>query len=188
MIMNVFNYNTLTKQLEINEPEILLVKEFKALIQRDKSTEKDRATRELSYIYLAIDWKSPYSQYSEHERHDEAISDSGLTESEFNDPIFREACRKYRALQDSNKSIKLLEAAKRAADQFIDYFETIVDLNERDNNGKPVFQAEKVMKEMATLHKVHEELITLEDQVKKELTEQSTVRAGAVDGFDPGDF
>ena len=141
--MNVFNYNTLTKQLEINEPEILLVKEFKALIQRDKSAEKDRATRELSYIYLAIDWKSPYSQYSEHERHDEAISDSGLTESEFNDPIFREACRKYRALQDSNKSIKLLEAAKRAADQFIDYFETIVDLNERDNNGKPVFRLKK---------------------------------------------
>ena len=62
--MNVFNYNTLTKQLEINEPEILLVKEFKALLQRDKSVEKDRAIRELSYIYLAIDWKSPYSQYS----------------------------------------------------------------------------------------------------------------------------
>ena len=74
-------------------------------------------------------------------------------------------------MQDSNKSIKLLEAARRAADQFIDYFDTIVDLNERDNNGKPVFSAEKVMKEMASLHKVHEELITLEDEVKKELTE-----------------
>ena len=81
MSMNVFNYNTLTKQLEINEPELLLVKEFKALIQRDKSVDKERVTRELSYIYLAIDWKSPYSQYSEHERHDEAISDSGLSES-----------------------------------------------------------------------------------------------------------
>ncbi|MEE0821063.1 MULTISPECIES: hypothetical protein [Bacillota] len=44
------------------------------------------------------------------------------------------------------------------------------------------------MKEMATLHKVHEELVTLEEQVKKELTEQSTVRGGATDGFDPGDF
>ena len=64
MSMNVFNYNTLTKQLEINEPELLLVKEFKALIQRDKSVYKERVTRELSYIYLAIDWKSPYSQYS----------------------------------------------------------------------------------------------------------------------------
>lgn len=186
--MNIFNFNNLTKQLEINEPEILLVREFKSLAERDKSRNKDRLIRELSYVFLAIDWKSPYSQYSEHERHDEAIADSGLSENEFNDPIFREACRKYRRLQDSNKSIKLLDAAKRAADQFIDYFDTIVDLNERDNNGKPVFSAEKVMKEMANLHKVHEELVTLEDQVKKELTEQSTIRAGATDGFDPGDF
>ena len=186
--MNVFNFNSLTKQLEINEPEILLIKEFKALLNRDKTKTRERLTRELSYIFLAIDWKSQYSQYSEQERHEEALSDSGITESEFNDPNFREACRKYRALQDSNKSIRLLEAAKKAADQFIDYFETIIDLNERDNNGKPVFSAEKVMKEMSTLHKVHEELITLEDQVKKELTEQSTVRAGATDGFDPGNF
>ena len=186
--MNVFNFNNLTKTLEINEPEILLVKEFADLLKRDKSKTKDRVTREFTYIYLAIDWKSPYNQYSEHDRHDEAIADSGLTENEFNDPVFREACRKYRRLQDSNKSIKLLEAAKRAADQFIDYFDTIVDLNERDANGKPVFTAEKVMKEMATLHKVHEELVTLEDQVKKELTEQSVTRAGVDEGFDPGDF
>lgn len=186
--MNVFNFNNLTKTLEINEPEILLVKEFADLLKRDKSKTKDRVTRELTYIYLAIDWKSPYNQYSEHDRHDEAIADSGLTENEFNDPVFREACRKYRRLQDSNKSIKLLEAAKRAADQFIDYFDTIVDLNERDANGKPIFTAEKVMKEMATLHKVHEELVTLEDQVKKELTEQSVTRAGVDEGFDPGDF
>lgn len=186
--MNVFNYNSLSKQLEINEPELLLVKEFKALLDRDKTKNKTKVTKELTYIYLAIDWKSPYNQYSEYERHDEAINDSGLTEEEFNDPVFREACRKYRNLQESNKSVKLLEAAKRAADQFVDYFDTIVDLNERDQNGKPIFSAEKVMKEMAALHKVHEELVTLENQVKKELTEQSTIRAGATEGFDPGDF
>lgn len=186
--MNVFSFDSLNKSLEINEPEILLVREFKALVDRDFTSMKERVTRELTYIFLAIDWKSPYNQYSEQERHEEALNDSGLTESEFNDPIFREACRKYRALQDSNKSIKLLEAAKRAADQFIDYFDTIVDLNERDNNGKPIFQAEKVMKEMAQLHKVHEELITLENEVKKELTEQSTIRGGGEDGFDPGDI
>ena len=81
MSLNVFNDNTLTKYLEINEAELLLVKEIKALIQRDKSVDKERVNRELSYIYLAIDWKSPYSQYSEHERHYESISDSGLSES-----------------------------------------------------------------------------------------------------------
>ena len=188
MIQDVFIYNNQINRIELNIPEILLVKEFAALLNRDKTKNKDKAFREMTYIYLAICWKSPYSQYSEQERHEEALRDSELTEKEFNDPIFREACRKYRALQESNKSIKLLEAAKRATDQFIDYFDTIVDLNERDANGKPIFSAEKVMKEMATRHKVHEELVTLEDQVKKELTEQSTIRGGAVDGFDPGEF
>lgn len=186
--MNVFNYDNLNKQLDLNEPELLLVKEFKALLDRDKTKHKDKVTKELTYIYLAIDYKSIYSQYSELERHQEALNDSGLTEKEFNDPTFREACRKYRALQDSNKSIKLLNAARNAADQFVEYFETIIDLNERDQNGKPVFSAEKVMKEMAQLGKVHEQLKMLEAQVKQEMEISSGTRAGVQKGFDPGDF
>ena len=114
--MNVFSYDNGNNRLEINEPEILLIKEFKALFDRDKSKNKARLWKELTYIYLAIDWKSLYNQYSEQERHIEALSDSGITEEEFNDPIFREACRKYKALQDSNKSIKMLRAAMNAAD------------------------------------------------------------------------
>lgn len=186
--MNVFIYDNLNKQLDLNEPELLLVKEFKALLDRDKTKNKEQATKELTYIYLAIDWKSPYSQYSEYERHEEALSDSGLTEEEFNNPVFREACRKYRNLQDSNKSIKLLNAARMAADQFAEYFETIIDLNERDQNGKPIFSAEKVMKEMAQLSKVHEQLIALESQVKQEMEVQTSTRAGVSEGFDPGDI
>jgi hypothetical protein len=59
--MNVFIYDKAHGQLEINEPEILLIKEFKNLLDRDKSKTKTRAFRELTYIYLAIDWKSMYS-------------------------------------------------------------------------------------------------------------------------------
>ncbi len=186
--MNVFIYDNGNNRLEINEPEILLIKEFKALSNRDKTKNKSRLWKELTYIYLAIDWKSLYNQYSEQERHQEALADSGITEEEFNDPLFREACRKYKSLQESNKSIKMLKAAMNAADQFIDYFTDIVDLNERDINGKPIFTAEKVMKEVGMLNKVHEELITLENRVKKELAEKSTLRAGAIEDFDPGDF
>lgn len=186
--MNVFTYDNANNRLEINEPELLLIREFKALSDRDKTKNKSRLWKELTYIYLAIDWKSLYNQYTEQERHQEALSDSGITEEEFNDPIFREACRKYKALQDSNKSIKMLRAAMNAADQFVDYFTDIVDLNERDANGRPVFTAEKVMKEVGMLNKVHEELVDLENRVKKELAEKSTLRAGAREDFDPGDF
>lgn len=186
--MNVFIYDGLNKRLELNEPEILLVKEFKALLDRDKTKLKSQAFKEFTYIWLAIDWKSIYSQYTELERHEEALADSGITEQEFNDPIFREACRKYRNLQDSNKSIKLLNAARSAADQFAEYFEEIINLNERDQNGKPVFSAEKVMKEMASLNKVHEQLKLLEEQVKTEMELSTGTRAGVNEGFDPGDF
>jgi hypothetical protein len=58
-------YNNLLKVLELNEPEILLVKEFSDLLKRDKSKDKSRAWSEFTYIYLAIDWKSPYNQYTE---------------------------------------------------------------------------------------------------------------------------
>lgn len=114
--MNVFIYDKAHGRLEVNEPEILLIKEFKALLDRDKTKDKSKSFRELTYIYLAIDWKSPYCQYSEQERHQEALLDSNITEEEYNDPVFREACRKYRSLQDSNKSVKLLNAARMAAD------------------------------------------------------------------------
>lgn len=186
--MNVFVYDNVNNRLEINEGEIFLITEFKNLLNKDQSKDKELAFKELTYIYLALDWKSPYSQYTELERHEEALRDSGLTEEEFNDPVFREACRKYRTLQESNLSVRMLNAAKLGAQQFIDYFTIIADLNERDVNGKPVFDAKKHFETMSKMHDLHEELTSLENLVKKELTETSTLRAGAVEDFDPGDF
>ena len=186
--MNVFVYDNVNNRLEINEGEIFLITEFKNLLNKDQSKNKELAFKELTYIYLALDWKSPYSQYTELERHEEALRDSGLTEEEFNNPVFREACRKYRALQESNLSVRMLNAAKLGAQQFIDYFTIIADLNERDVNGKPVFDAKKHFETMSKMHDLHEELTSLENLVKKELTETSTLRAGAVEDFDPGDF
>ena len=186
--MNVFVYDNVNNRLEINEGEIFLVTEFKNLLNKDQSKDKELAFKELTYIYLALDWKSPYNQYTELERHEEALRDSGLTEEEFNNPVFREACRKYRTLQESNLSVRMLNAAKLGAQQFIDYFTIIADLNERDVNGKPVFDAKKHFETMSKMHDLHEELTSLENLVKKELTETSTLRAGAIEDFDPGDF
>ena len=186
--MNVFMYNNLTKVLELNEPEILLIKEFNDLYKRDKSKSKDRAWAEFTYIYLAIDWKSPYNQYTEQEKHEEALNDSGLTEEKFNDPIFRAACRKYREIQESNKSIKLLNAAKAMVDKFIDYFNQADPLERDEQTGKPIFKVKDIQAEMKNLIDVHETMVTLESQVKKQIQAQSTLRGGATRDFDPGDF
>ena len=80
-MINFFTYDNVNNKLELNEPEILLIKEFKDLLEKDKTKGKTLFWKELTYIYLAISWKSPYSQYTELERHEEALRDSGLTES-----------------------------------------------------------------------------------------------------------
>ena len=193
MIQSIFQYDNMRNRVELNMPEILLVKEFAELIKCErnickedpKGTQGLRAFREFTYIWLALDWKSPYSDFSEQERHKEALNDSGLTEEEFNNPEFRAACRKYRKLQESCRSIKMLQAAQNTVDNFIDYFNTIVDLSERDVNGKPIFKTKDIIAEISSLSKVHEELKILESQVKKELMETSNIRAGAVEGFTP---
>lgn len=193
MIQNIFQYDNMRNRVELNMPEILLVKEFSELVKCERNICKEdpkgvqglRAFREFTYIWLALDWKSPYSDYSEQERHKEALKDSGITEEEFNNPEFRAACRKYRQLQESNRSIKMLQAAQNTVDNFIDYFNTVVDLSERDANGRPIFKTKDIISEISSLSKVHEELKILEGQVKKEMMETSSIRGGATDGFLP---
>lgn len=195
-MQKIFLYDRVNNRIELNVPEILLVREFKALMDNKRNiTPKDkkgelgeRAYREFTYIWLALDWLSPYSDYSEQERHQEALKDSALTEDEFNDPIFRAACRKYIALQNETRSIKMLKAAQNTVDKFVDYFNNI-DPEERDvQTGKPIYKVKDIMAEISSLSKVNDELKTLEGQVKKEKTEESSLRAGAIEGFTPNGF
>lgn len=192
-MLHIFQYDQVNDKLELNRPEILLIKEFAALMDNKRNicpedkTGKEhlRAYKEFTYIYLALDWQSFYSDYSEQERHQAALKDSGLTEEQFNNPEFRAACRKYREIQESNRSVRMLQAAQTTVDNFIEYFTNIVDLNDRDANNKPIFKVKDIISEISSLSKVNEELKILEGQVKKEMMETTNIRGGVTDGFLP---
>ena len=196
MVQDIFVYNNQTNRVELNTPEILLVKEFKELVNPTRNKCKEdpkgvlglRAFREFTYIWLAICWKSIYADYDEQERHSEAIKDAELTDEEFNNPEFRAACRKFREIQESNKSIKLLNAAKAMVDKFIDYFNQADPLERDEQTGKPIFKVKDIQAEMKNLIDVHETMVNLESQVKKQIQAQSTLRGGVIRDFDPGDF
>lgn len=181
MNLNVFDYDQKTGTVILNSADLALIDEFKTLIKRNK----ERADREFTYIYLAIDWKSPYSNYSEQERHQAALQDAHITEEEWNDPSFRAACRKYRALQESNRYVRLLKSAELVTDKITDYFNN-VDLEERnEQTGKYVNKVPDIQKAMENAAKQIETLKMIESLVKKEITEQSQIRAGATEGFVP---
>lgn len=193
MVQDIFVYNNQLNRVELNVPEIILVREFKALLdpKRNKCKEDPKGTlclrafKEFTYIWLAICWKSVYSEYDEQERHQEALKDAEMTEEEFNNPEFRAACRKFREIQDSSLSIKMLHAAQETVNKFIEYFNEVDPLERDDLTGKPLYKVRDIMTELSQLGKVHDELVDLESRVKKEVAEQSQVRGGAVNGFMP---
>ena len=193
--MNIWDYNQKTGRAQLITADLVLIDEFRKLLNPSRNKCKEdpsglehlRADREFTYIYLAIDWKSPYSGYSNQERHEAALKDGEITEEEWNDPEFRAACRKYVALQDSNRYVRLLQSAQTVTDKIIDYFNNI-DIEERDEQtGKYVNKVSDVQKAMKEAADQIETLKQIEALVKKEMTEQSQIRGGAVEGFMPTD-
>ena len=194
MTLDVWDYDQKTGKAVLMTADLVLIKEFKELLnpkrnqcKEDKSgLEHLRADREFTYIYLAICWKSPYANFSNLERHEAALQDAELTEEEWNDPVFRAACRKYQSLQDSNRYVRLLQSAETVTDKIIDYFDNI-DLTITKDDGTPIVKITDIQKAMDQSAKQIETLKLLESLVKKELTEQSQIRGGAVEGFMPDD-
>lgn len=189
--MKLFLFDNSKNEVVINEPEVLLIREFAKLWNNERNktksdktgNKKTRAFREFTYIWLMLDWTSPYSEYAEQERHQEALKDANLTEEEWNDPDFRAACRKYRELQESSRSMKLIRSAQGMVDKITDYFETL-DLQERDQiTGKPIFKTKDVMAELTNVSDIVEQLKTLEYLYKKEQEESSELMGNAEKGW-----
>ena len=105
-MIKFFAYDSAENKIIINEPEILLVKEFADLWTNERNICKEdptgkkklRGFRELIYIYMAIDWGAPGSKDTPANRHKFALEASRLTDEEYNDPVFKAACKKYQYL------------------------------------------------------------------------------------------
>lgn len=191
--MRFFKYDFVNNIISLDQPEIMLVKEFGCLLEekRNKTKEdpkglyKKRAFREFTYIYLMYDWESPYSEYSESERRFAALDDAGLTEKDILLKEVVDAINKYKSIQESDRGIRLVRAAQKKADQLIWYLEEGSDLSERDSNGKPIFKAKDVMQEFKEVRGVIDDLYDMEDTIKKKQKAESALRAGATEGFIP---
>lgn len=185
-MQDIFLYNNSTGSLELNTHEILLVKEFEALwdIDRNKCEEDPtgkkrlRVWKEFKYIWLFADWKSPYQQYLEMEKHNAAIEDSGLTDEEWQDPIFRAAIRKYIEIKDSSRILSLIKTAHRTLEKMRVFLDNI-DLDERDPmTNKPIWKGKDILDNIGSIGTMADRLHDLEEKYKKDLLENSKTLRG----------
>lgn len=178
-MLKFFAYDNNENKIIVNEPEILLIKEFQDLWTNDRNKcqedptgkKKLKSFRELIYIYLAIDWGAPGSKDTPENRKEAAIEASQLTKKELNDPILIAACKKYQELQDKSSTVGPMIQMFRNKLSEIKLFMESIDYNERTDNGTPVFKVKETFEVMKQLSQVLESLKVLEAQYKEEQDE-----------------
>lgn len=189
--MEFFVFDDVTNTLRINECPILLIKEFKTLWDKDRNkckedktgNERLRAFKEFTYIYLMLDFKSPYYKYLEQEKHEAAILDSGLTDEDLKNPEFIDAYNKYQEILYSDPILSLIKTAYRTLYKTQVFLDSI-DFTEIDDMGKPLYKPKDVMLDISTIGKMREALNELEEKHKNSLSADSNVRGDVELGFD----
>ena len=190
-MIKFFAYDSAENKIIINEPEILLVKEFADLWTNERNICKEdptgkkklRGFRELIYIYMAIDWGAPGSKDTPANRHKYALEASQLTDEEYNDPVFKAACRKYQELQNSSSVIGQMVETYQNNIHKMKVFIDSIDYNERTDTGTPVFRIKDTLTEMQNLSKALQSLKELEAQYKEEQDEASGLRGDTAPGM-----
>lgn len=190
-MIKFFAYDSERNNIIVNEPEILLIKEFADLWTNERNIceqdptgeQKLRGFRELVYIYIAIDWNAPGSKDTPANRHKAALEASGLTDEEYNDPIFRAACNKYKELQDSSSVIGQVVATYTNKIHEMQEFIKSIDYNERSDTGMPIFKIKDTLAEMQNLSKALDALKELENKYKAEQNENTGLRGDTTPGM-----
>ena len=177
-------------KIDLNRPELLLVKEFESLmdIKYNKCDEDKtgklrlKAFNIFKYLFLFHDSNSPYSDEPREKRMEYSLADAGLTNKILLDPIFKAAEQKYGQLTKT-RLMKTLEAAQVAVDKFSMYFH-MVDYTEIDpETGKARYNIKDGIAAVSNLDKLVSGLNKLEEQVKKESEGESGIRGDAERGL-----
>lgn len=156
----------------------LAIPEFKKIWDEDKDELKQEAYNKLSFIVFLCDMSldNPYRNYADHDREKVLKKDFFKDEEYILTEELDNAIKKYRDLQET-VSVRMLRAAKKAADKLSEYFETI-NFKEVDKMGKPIYSARDVASNLKEIGGIVKSLSTLEDQVRKEQATSGKIRGG----------
>jgi len=156
-------------------PTSLFIPEFKVLWDRDKSEDKETATKEIAYVAFckSLSGKNPYIAYAESIRENKVNEDTIKREP---DELIKKALVKYAEFQDTTYT-RLLKSSKNAAEKLSVYFDNM-DFNLTDSYGKPVYSGRDLTSNLKEVGNIIKSLTNLEKQVQKDLLDNDSVRGG----------
>ena len=152
--MNLIKYENY--QLTIAD-EALLVKPFRVLFNRDKSSKKERFMSEMSYVFFMCDPRSNYNYITDlGERAATIIEQEGLSKT---------------------TSAGLLEDTRVAVDKIRDFLRNI-DFSLTDKNEKPIYTINSVTTAVRQIPQLSKDIMEAEHAIAKELDEITRAKGG----------
>ena len=157
------------------------MKEFKKILTRDKDRRKRQAFKELAFVYLYIDPRSPFFNEREDSKVDQIKRELGLDESWEPDKDVMEAIARYEQLIET-PILRLLKKARNTIEKMEIYFDQ-VDFTERnEKTNMLVFTPKEVLNAIAEIGDAHQGLDKLEEMIKKDRVSKQRVQGGGTIG------
>ena len=176
--MNIFeivNYNVTFS------PQALMLAPFKEIWRNDLTKDKEKAVKELSYVFYMADERSDYMYIlDEEERKESIIRDLDMDPNWIIPGYIDEAILFY--IEASQTTSTIMLRSTRGVISKISKFLDTIDVNERDKMNKPVFDIGKIVSSVEKVPKLVKALneIELEIVKEKELKSLSMSKNGGV--------
>lgn len=153
------------------EPEILTIKVFKKLHQRDRTKDKSKFLQELGYIYFFADPRSDFQIYTDEEdRHKEILEGMGLPSDWKVDKELQEAIDYYSSFKPI--SALLLDDTKAMVNGYRSKLRDLTS-NMSDLEVKEIKDIGAIIKQIPALVK---DLDEAERAINKEITQNDKIR------------
>ena len=174
--MKLFKYVNYT--VTISE-EALLLKPFRIIWTRDRSSQKERALQELGAIYFSTDPRSDYMFIIDpEERMNKIIEQEGMKSTWKPDKVVEEGLKLYEYLSQTTSSL-LLQDTRMAIDKLRQRLREL-DLSEVDEKGKPIYTLQSYTATIKQIPELSKSLIEAEKAISKELEDTTRMRGQGV--------
>lgn len=159
------------------EPEVLLLKPFKKIWDKDKSKNKEKAFMDLGFIYFFSDPRSDYQYITDEEDRIEAIKEGEGLPKEWT--IYKELQEAIDYYNTFNPTSHLLLKDTRLAVDKLRILLRNIDLNQTDDKGRPVYTLNTIVSTINQVPILVKNLDEAEKTLAKEMIQNDKIRGSA---------
>ena len=157
--------------------EAYLIRPIRRLFNQDRSANKEKFWQQMSYLYFMTDPTSSYMYISDPElRKEEILLQEGMSKDFKPSKELVEAMEIYEKHCETSSTL-LLKDTRLAIDKLREFLRN-VDLNAKDEKGKPVYPVNTITSAIKQIPELAKSLSEAEKAIQKELAEGGRARGG----------